>query len=119
MPAARLDDATIDRLAKILGMLGSAHAGERAAAAAKADELVKSVGLTWRDIIMPSPPTVPQIEAPDWRWMAVECLAFKERLKPAEFDFVTKIIGWRTEPSPKQLAWLEAIHTRLSDGASR
>jgi hypothetical protein len=33
----RLDDATADRLTKILGMLGSAHPGERAAAALKAD----------------------------------------------------------------------------------
>jgi hypothetical protein len=112
----RLDYAKADRLAKILGMLGSAHAGERAAAAAKADALVKAAGATWRDVIMPSPPTAPQLEdALDWRRTAAECLVFRARLRPAEFDFVTKIIDWRGEPSPKQLAWLAAIRSRLHD----
>ena len=46
-----MQDLDIDlvRLARILGMLGSEHAGERAAAAAKATALLKSAGLTWAD----------------------------------------------------------------------
>jgi hypothetical protein len=40
-----------DRLAKFLGMLGSAHAGERAAAGLKADKLVREAGLTWHQVI--------------------------------------------------------------------
>ena len=39
--------------AKLCGMFGSAHAGERAAAAAKADQLVRSLGLTWFDVLVP------------------------------------------------------------------
>jgi hypothetical protein len=114
----RLDDATVDRLAKILGMLGSAHAGERAAAAAKADAIVRAAGVTWRDIIVPSPQTVPQLEdAASWRRMAIECHALRAQLKPTESDFITSLIGWRGEPSPKQLAWLAAIHDRLHGGA--
>ena len=35
------------KLAKVLGMLGSAHEGERANAAAAADAMVKAAGLTW------------------------------------------------------------------------
>jgi hypothetical protein len=40
------------RLAKMLGMLGSAHAGERASAAQRAEEERKRLGLTWEDIIL-------------------------------------------------------------------
>jgi hypothetical protein len=36
----------VDKLTKILGLLGSAHSGERASAAAKADALVRAAGLT-------------------------------------------------------------------------
>ena len=46
-----IDQSVIDRLTKLLGMLGSAHDGERAVAAAKADELVRSRGLTWSDVV--------------------------------------------------------------------
>lgn len=46
-----------DLLAKVLGMLGSEHAGERAAAAAKADAMVKEAGLTWAQVLSGSPPS--------------------------------------------------------------
>jgi len=41
----------IDRLAKICGMLGSVHPGERAAAALKATVLLKEAGLTWEAFV--------------------------------------------------------------------
>jgi hypothetical protein len=112
--SARLDDASADRLTKLCGLLGSDHLGERAAAAAKADALVRSAGLTWRDVITPSPPIAPQLESSDdWRLLAAECHARRARLKPKEYEFVAKLLTWRAEPSPKQLAWLTAIHLRL------
>jgi hypothetical protein len=37
----------VDRLAKICGLFGSDHDGERAAAAARADRIVRDAGLTW------------------------------------------------------------------------
>src|SRR5579859_4066473 len=43
----RLDAKTADKLAKLLGMMGSEHAGERAAAAARAEELRRKLGKTW------------------------------------------------------------------------
>jgi hypothetical protein len=46
-----LDPRTLDRLAKLCGMFGSAHAGERANAARMADELVRVSGVTWFDVI--------------------------------------------------------------------
>jgi hypothetical protein len=45
-----LDPQDADRLAKILGLLGSAHDGERASAALKAHDLIRSRNLTWPDV---------------------------------------------------------------------
>ena len=53
MTAASLDR---NRLAKLLGMLGSAHNGEVVAAARKAERLRAAAGLTWRDIRHPALP---------------------------------------------------------------
>jgi len=40
------------RLAKLCGMLGSSHDGERAAAALKATEFLKAHNLTWHDFVV-------------------------------------------------------------------
>jgi hypothetical protein len=64
--SALLDQAAATRLAKLCGMLGSAHDGERAAAGLKADQLVRELGLTWRDVII-APPIAPERDTPpDW-----------------------------------------------------
>jgi hypothetical protein len=112
----RLDDATADRLAKILGMLGSQHPGERAAAAAKASAIVRAAGLTWRDVVVASPSVAPQPEddTPDWRQMAARCAQQIGRLTAREAGFVRQILTW-SRPTPKQMAWLEDIHARLQD----
>jgi hypothetical protein len=49
----RLDTQSAERLAKLLGMLGSNSDGERANAARMADQLVRGLGLTWGDIVIP------------------------------------------------------------------
>jgi hypothetical protein len=41
-----------ERLAHILGMLGSAHEGERAAAARKAEEECRRLGTTWHELLL-------------------------------------------------------------------
>ena len=41
----------MDRLAKICGLLGSNHAGERASAALKATALLQEAGLTWEAFV--------------------------------------------------------------------
>ncbi len=46
-----LAPAVISRLAKICGLFSSSHTGERAAAAFRADQIVRAAGLTWPDII--------------------------------------------------------------------
>lgn len=40
------------RLALICGMFGSHHIGERAAAAARAHEIVKELGVAWNEILV-------------------------------------------------------------------
>ncbi len=44
----------LDRLAKLAGMFGSEHLGERASAAKMAHELVVKLGLTWADLLVPA-----------------------------------------------------------------
>ena len=42
------------RLAKVLGLTGSAHEGEALAAARKANELIVAAGITWDAVVQPS-----------------------------------------------------------------
>ena len=46
-----MTDTDRARLAAILGMLGSAHAGERAAAALQAEAFRRKHGLTWGEVL--------------------------------------------------------------------
>ena len=48
-----------ERLTKIAGLLGSAHAAERAVAAMKATELLEGLGATWADLVASVPSKVP------------------------------------------------------------
>lgn len=41
----------LDKLARLCGMLGSEHPGERAAAALKASAELRRLGLTWREAL--------------------------------------------------------------------
>jgi len=43
------------KLARVLALLGSDFAGERASAALAASRLMKRLGLTWADVLMPRP----------------------------------------------------------------
>jgi hypothetical protein len=46
-----LNESERRRLARILGMLGSEHAGERASAALQAEALRKRHGMTWEEML--------------------------------------------------------------------
>jgi hypothetical protein len=109
------DPAAADRLAKLCGMFGSTHAGERANAAAAADKLVRSAGLTWSEVIaLPASPTG---NAADWRRMLRFCADRIGWLNEREADFIVNIAAMRRELSPKQAQWLRAIFARLGGGA--
>jgi hypothetical protein len=102
-----LDPRTAQRLAKLCGLLGSSHAGERAAAAMKASDLVRAKGLTWGDVI-----TVPRLEPPlDLETVEAKCgfcLACLDALTAWEESFLISING-RRQLSPKQLEILNRL----------
>ena len=53
------------KLARVLGMLGSPHQGERDAAALAADRLVRGRGLDWLDVLGGTP-AEPLVSRPGW-----------------------------------------------------
>jgi hypothetical protein len=108
-----LDPQAADRLIKLLGMLGSAHDGERAAAALKADAFVRSHGLQWRDVIA-MPAAVPPPRPPRWRTMAHTCWDRSHHLNDREREFVQAMMFWSGTPSEKQLAWLNRIYEKVT-----
>jgi hypothetical protein len=108
----RLTPTALDRLVKLLGMLGSAHAGERAAAGLKAHEFVKHHGLQWSDLISGAPsPSEPR--PLHWREKAHACANHLDVLNQAERKFVLQMTRWHGTPSEKQLAWLNRIFENL------
>jgi hypothetical protein len=103
---ALLNPQSVAHLAKLCGMLGSAHAGERAAAALMADRFVRQVlRVTWLDVLRQPPP--------DWRWMAQICRDRSHLLSGRERAFVASMACWHKPPSDKQLCWLTAIFERV------
>ena len=49
----------VAKLARVLALLGSEHDGERASAALAAHRLMRRLGLTWQDVLMPKPAPEP------------------------------------------------------------
>lgn len=103
-----LDPHVADRLAKLCGLFGSDHDGERATAAAKADQLIRSHGLRWADVIAPVP-----TETTDRIRFA---LGHIDVLSRWEHGF---LLGIRHKPtlSEKQLAILDDIMAKIGGGA--
>jgi len=101
---ALLDPAMADKLARICGMFGSDHDGERASAAAMADKIVRAHGLSWFDVISP------QLSVSDST--VAEKIAFAlaniGALSMWERGFLYSVNGKR-KLSPKQLAVLDEI----------
>src|SRR5512132_637740 len=97
----RLDPNAADRLVKLCGLFSSNADGERATAARMADELVRSNGLTWRDLLAPTSP-------PDLvRWI----LKHAEVLNEWEASFVSTLRG---DLSPKQKTKLDQIVEKVN-----
>jgi hypothetical protein len=107
---ALLDPQAADRLAKLLGMIGSHHDGEVLAAARKADQCIRQLGLTWGDVIRV---TTDGSSSGDWQYMARTCREQAHRLTPKEFSFVSNMCLARFEASAKQLKWLSDIYSRV------
>jgi len=115
MAAASLSPAFADKLVKVLGMLGSAHDGEVAAAGRTAHSMLKAKGLTWSDVIVPAAP-----EPPHRRWhrptspsdTAALCLQWPEVLTDWETNFCRSIVG-RRRISAKQTVVLERLARKV------
>lgn len=100
----RLKEAERRRLVGILGRLGSAHDGERAAAGLLADRIIRSAGLTWDQALVPVEPE--NADAPvGWLDDLALCGRHAARLTTWEQTFVEGVARL-TAPSPKQLARL-------------
>lgn len=110
---------SLDRLAAVLGMMGSDHDGEVLSAARMAEKLRREAGVTWHELLIPTEPparasyTAP--EPPGWWDMVEACRARPDRLTDWERQFIDVLAGYTHEPSEKQMRVLE----RLADKASR
>lgn len=113
-----------DRLARLLGMLGSDYPGEVANAGRLADRLVRAAGLTWADIIAPaalSPPDDPAHRTDhggadplrgNWRAMAAACSRYPHLINRWEAEFLNGLHRF-SRLSSKQHKTLVGIITRL------
>jgi hypothetical protein len=108
-----------DKLAKVLGMLGSSHDGEVLVAARTADRMVKEAGATWQEALLPAALPVPEPSAhPGFaRWTDARefCINNIGMLDDRDAAFVwgmVRLSTWET-PSPKQLKWLTDCARKL------
>jgi hypothetical protein len=115
-----LNQNSAQRLCKILGMLGSTHAGERAAAGLAAHRLLRDLNLTWNEVIaapslIPSPAPAGSWQAPGtaWQKMARYCWNRRDFLRPRDQEFIRSMLNWSREPSTRQADWLAEIYARL------
>lgn len=127
---ARFAPGDLTRLSKICALFGSEHAGERAAAAAKANDIVRAAGLTWDRVLVPSLPRPGYDKTPPETWDPVtwadmvrwcreaDCGQLNERDRQF-LDSMAVRVRQGGEPSPRQGAWLRDIHARLAGGRGR
>jgi hypothetical protein len=102
-----LDPQYATRLVKLLGMCGSDHAGERSAAALKADQLLRAHGMTWAEVI-----TAPAItrhntddQKSDWRAMREFCAQRSDQLLTRAHSSTTSSIGAVISPKSRKPSW--------------
>ena len=100
------------KLAKLLGMLGSDHPGERDVAALAAHRLVTQAGLAWRQVVTPAAVEKPLPELGTWRTTVKECLARPGSRRPWEVKFLHDLPGFR-RLSVKQRYVLSEIADRV------
>jgi hypothetical protein len=120
MTAASLDR---DRLAKLLGMLGSAHDGEALAAARQAERLRADAGLTWHQIVASAPtipfPAPPREPRTDTESAVAFAVAHWALLDARDREFISSIRHQRRPLSDKQAKWLGDIVTKCRRAEAR
>jgi hypothetical protein len=112
-----LTPAERTRLVGILGMLGSAHDGERSAAAALASRMVRDRGLTWDVLILgggrQDGGASPDGPGTGWRTILAFCQRHQAALSHWEAHFTCDLRNRRTMPTPRQVAKLHQIADAL------
>lgn len=105
-----------EKLAAVLGMLGSDHAGERAAAALIAARIAREAGLTWSELLAGSAekPATPTRTHPHWREMLAAARRHPERLSEWERRFIASIGGEQRSLSRKQWAILARLFNKVA-----
>src|SRR5947207_6671053 len=117
MIAATLDR---DRLAKLLGMMGSAHDGEVVAAARQAERLRADAGLTWPEILVPRLPPPPQRQNVGTVAAAIDfVLEHEVVLTDWERGFVRDLRRFKYPLSPRQLEVLERLVEKVRRAEAR
>ncbi len=104
---------TRERLAKLLGMTGSHHDNEALVAARRANQLVREVGATWRDLLTRRP--VAQQFCPSQPihvQLADVCLQNTERLTTREVTFCRSIRTFEAV-SPHQRQLLRRLYEKV------
>jgi hypothetical protein len=91
-----MDNIDIRRLAKLLGMIGSAHDGEALNAARAANKLVRDCGLTWSDVIVSR--ALPILQ--------------NDELTAWERDFLSSLRRQTYPPTPKQREVFDRIRMK-------
>lgn len=104
-----LHNSDFQKLAKLLGMVGSASDGEALNAARKAQALIQDKGVTWFDafgITETVTPVLPHQE------LARDLLKHKTVLDTFERNFLVGILGYKNL-SEKQASQLETIRLKV------
>ena len=103
-----------DRLAKLLGLLGSSHSGERDAAALAANRLLQQHNLTWQDMFSVKPEGC---QPPEWNWRATceQLAARHDALRPWERGFVGNLPKFASLTAKQEHALSEIAKRVLGD----
>jgi hypothetical protein len=108
-----IPEDVLDRLQKLLGLLGSDFENERAVAGRMANDLLRHHKLTWADVIAAGPPAS-SVKVRVWhepkghREAAAECLSWPDCLTEWEQDFLRSVSS-RWHLSGRQAHCLERI----------
>src|SRR3954465_8229254 len=100
MAVTHMPNGLVTKLVKVLGMLGSDHDGEIAAAGRRANAMVRGAGLTWDQVLAPVnfAPESPYRTSRRWRRptsandAAALCLQWPEVLTDWETDFCRSLV---------------------------
>lgn len=109
---ATLTAADQSKLAKLLGLLGSNHAGERDAAGLAAARFLRDRNLTWAQVLKPAAIEKRLPEIGTWRTTVALCLVRHGSLRPWEVSFLRDLPGFR-RLSTKQRYVLKEIADRV------